>query len=142
MYLPPRCRTPTSLLSWKLFKSKTKLLKNKNQRKRWASKGLFYKNKSLVLKLIFIFLFYISLIIQPVLGMFYNSVFYYSFLLSVFAKIIFEFAVMKKGTEILFDKNILNIFMLAEFLHVPYIIISGLMGLFGNYKWKGRELER
>ncbi|MCL6495846.1 MAG: glycosyltransferase, partial [Ignavibacterium sp.] len=40
-----------------------------NQRKRWASKGLFYKNKLLVLKLILIFLFYFSLIVLPFLGL-------------------------------------------------------------------------
>jgi poly-beta-1,6-N-acetyl-D-glucosamine synthase len=33
-----------------------------HQRKRWASKSLFYKNKFLKLKLIFIFLFYLSLL--------------------------------------------------------------------------------
>jgi len=113
-----------------------------NQRKRWASKGLFYKNKALVLKLILFFLFYLSLISQPLLGIFYNNIFIYSYLFSFLTKIISEFLVLKKGIEILFNKNILNVFLLAEILHVPYIVWSAFSGMFGNYKWKDRELER
>ena len=33
-------------------------------------------------------------------------------------------------------------FTVAEALHIPYIIISGIAGIFGNYKWKGREIKR
>ena len=56
-------------------------LPNKNlsdfyhQRKRWASKGLFYTDKLLILKLVLIFLFYFSLLIQLVLGISFSSVF-------------------------------------------------------------------
>ena len=39
------------------------------QRKRWASKGLFYSDKSLVLKLIFIYTFYVGLAAQIILGL-------------------------------------------------------------------------
>jgi len=113
-----------------------------NQRKRWASKGLFYKNKSLVLKLILIFLFYFSLILQTIFGIFYNGIFLYSLFVSLFIKMFSEYLVLRKGTEILFDKSILQVFLLAEILQVPYIILSGVSGMFGNYKWKDRELER
>lgn len=39
------------------------------QRKRWASKGLFYADKSLVFKLILIYSFYVGLIAQLLLGL-------------------------------------------------------------------------
>ncbi|MDP2363743.1 MAG: glycosyltransferase, partial [Ignavibacteria bacterium] len=39
-----------------------------HQRKRWASKGLFYGDHLLLIKLVLIFLFYLSLIIQPIFG--------------------------------------------------------------------------
>lgn len=121
---------------------KTSVKEFMNQRKRWASKGLFYKNKTLVLQLILILLFYISLIIQPLLGILYNGIFIYSFLFSFLLKIISEFLVLKKGIKILFNKNILHVFLFAEILQVPYIIWSAISGIFGNYKWKDRELER
>lgn len=112
------------------------------QRKRWASKGLFYKNKSLVLRLILIYLFYLSLLIQPILGFTLDSKFFISFFISFSAKILLEFLIIKKGTELLFHKRILNIFLLAEILHIPYIIIAGLSGALGNYKWKNRLISR
>lgn len=112
------------------------------QRKRWASKGLFYKNKMLVMKLVLIYLFYIALIIQPILGLTLDLKFLISFIVSLIAKIFVEFLILKKGIELLFDKNILNVFLLAELFHIPYIIIAGLSGAFGNYRWKDRRISR
>lgn len=112
------------------------------QRKRWASKGLFYKNKILVLKLIFIYLFYLSLFIQPILALILDFRFFISFIISFVAKILFEFLILKKGTELLFPKRILKLFFLAEIFQIPYIIISGFSGALGNYKWKERTIKR
>jgi cellulose synthase/poly-beta-1,6-N-acetylglucosamine synthase-like glycosyltransferase len=113
-----------------------------NQRKRWASKGLFYKNKLLVLKLILIFLFYFSLIVLPFLGLLVDKSFLFLFIIFFLLKIIFEYKILKKGIELLFEKNILNIFLVAELFHIPYIIIAGISGAFGNFNWKGRSLSR
>lgn len=112
------------------------------QRKRWASKGLFYKNKFLVLKLVFIYLFYLSLVIQPLLGFLIDFRFLISFFISIVAKILFEFFILKKGAELLFERKLLNLFLLAEIFHIPYIVIAGLSGAFGNYNWKGRKIKR
>jgi hypothetical protein len=49
---------------------------------------------------------------------------------------------MMGDSNSLFSKTKTNIFIIAELLHIPYIIISGLSGIFGNYRWKGREIER
>ena len=113
-----------------------------HQRKRWASKGLFYKNKILKLKLVLIALFYISLFTQLILGIVFNAVFLISFLISFLFKIIIEYAILKKGTDLLFEKQLLRPFLLAEILHIPYIIIFSIAGMFGNYKWKERRVKR
>lgn len=112
------------------------------QRKRWASKGLFYADKLLLVKLILIFLFYLSLIIQPVLGIFLSVNFLFTFLISFFIKIFLEYLVITKGTNLLFDPNILKPFLITEILQVPYIIVSGFMGIFGNFVWKDRKIKR
>lgn len=112
------------------------------QRKRWASKGLFYADKLLLVKLILIFLFYLSLIIQPVLGIFLSVNFLFTFLISFFIKIFLEYLVITKGTNLLFDPNILKPFLITEILQVPYIIVSGFMGMFGNFVWKDRKIKR
>ncbi len=113
-----------------------------NQRKRWASKSLFYADKFLILRLTMIFLFYTGLIIQPVLIFWGHSFLWITFILSVIIKILLEFRIIKKGWEILTGRNNIFIFLLTELLHVPYIVFTALFGLFGNFEWKGRKIKR
>jgi cellulose synthase/poly-beta-1,6-N-acetylglucosamine synthase-like glycosyltransferase len=112
------------------------------QRKRWASKGLFYSDKSLVLKLILIYAFYLGLIAQIILGLALNKIFIFSFLISLLLKIIFEFRILYRGKRILLNDLNLNYLLLAEIFQFPYIIITGLVGAFGNYLWKARRIKR
>ncbi len=113
-----------------------------HQRKRWASKGLFYDDSFLLIKLILIFLFYLSLFIQPILGFLISAKFFLTFIFSFLIKIFFEYLVLKKGTSLLFDPRILKPFLITEILQVPYILISGFMGMFGNLVWKDRTIKR
>jgi len=112
------------------------------QRKRWASKGLFYNDKSLVLKLILIYLFYLGLMAQLILGSFFRPMFLLSFLVSIILKFIFEFRILNKGQEVLFKDLQLKYFFAAEIFQIPYIIFTGLVGAFGNYLWKSRKVKR
>lgn len=112
------------------------------QRKRWASKGFFYENKSIVFQLVLIALFYIGLLVLPILGIFLNLKFLILFGVSVFVKIIIEYAILEKGVGVLLEKLSLGLFLLAELLHIPYIVYSAISGAFGNFKWKDRELKR
>ena len=112
------------------------------QRKRWASKGLFYGDKSLVLKLILIYIFYVGLILQLILGITIKEIFLFSLLASLLLKIIFEFRILSSGKKILFDHLDLNYLLLAELFQIPYIIITGLVSAFGNYSWKSRKVKR
>lgn len=113
-----------------------------NQRKRWASKGLFYADKFLVVKLILIFLFYLSLPVEFVFTFFKPQLFLPVFLLSITLKFYFEFNIMKKGIRFLFKEELLKCFITAEFIHIFYIIIAGISGLVGNFSWKGRKVKR
>ena len=113
-----------------------------HQRKRWASKGLFYKNKNLVTKLILIYLFYVGLIIQPFFIVFYSVSFAIMLLISIAVKYLLEYLILKKGKKLLFPALSLNWFLPSEILQVPYIIIAGLTGAFGNFRWKERRVKR
>lgn len=112
------------------------------QRKRWASKGLFYGDRMLVFKLVLIFLFYLGLVAQLFLGMFYSPVYLLFFISSFALKIIFEYLVMGRGTRLLFKRKILKYFLLTEIFHIPYIVLSGFTGAFGNFTWKERKVRR
>lgn len=112
------------------------------QRKRWASKGLFYSDKTLVLKLILIYLFYVGLVLQIFLGIYYYSYFIVSFFISLILKVIYEFRILVKGKRILFSDLQLKHFLASEILQIPYVIVTGLVGAFGNYLWKSRKVKR
>ena len=112
------------------------------QRKRWASKGLFYSNHILILKLIMIFLFYLSFPLQLVLGIIYEPIFLLWMLLFFVIKAMMEYLILKTGADYLFNKSILRPFILAEILHIPYILIAGISGTLGNYIWKERKIKR
>jgi hypothetical protein len=46
------------------------------------------------------------------------------------------------GNKILFPGLKLRYFLLAELLQIPYILFSGIAGLFGNFTWKERKVKR
>jgi len=112
------------------------------QRKRWASKGLFYSDKIFIIKLILIYFFYLLIPFSFLYGIFVDN---YGFFVTIFiflTKLFIEYLVLKRGMEIIFNKIEMNLFFLAQFLHIPYIIIEGISGSFGNYSWKGRKVKR
>jgi cellulose synthase/poly-beta-1,6-N-acetylglucosamine synthase-like glycosyltransferase len=112
------------------------------QRKRWASKGLFYADKSLVLKLVIIYLFYVGLFAQLVLGLLINKLFLLLLFISFLLKIIYEFRIFLKGKQILFDDLHLSYLIIAEIFHIPYIVFTGFVGALGNFTWKSRKVKR
>jgi cellulose synthase/poly-beta-1,6-N-acetylglucosamine synthase-like glycosyltransferase len=112
------------------------------QRKRWASKGLFYSNHLLILKLVMIFLFYLFFPLQLVLGIFYNPLFLISMVFCFLIKAMMEYLILKTGVDNLFSRSILRPFIAAEVLHIPYILIAGISGASGNYIWKERKIKR
>jgi cellulose synthase/poly-beta-1,6-N-acetylglucosamine synthase-like glycosyltransferase len=113
-----------------------------NQRKRWASKGLFYNDKFLIIRLVLIYLFYLSLFIQPLLALFISKIFLYTFVISFFVKILLEYLILKFGIKLLFNSEILKPFIISELFQIPYIIVSAIAGIFGNFEWKGRLIKR
>lgn len=113
-----------------------------HQRKRWASKGLFYGDKNLIIKLMLIYLFYIGLVLQLIFAITLSGYFFLSLLASIISKSIFEYLILTRGKKILFNNLSLKPFLIAELFQIPYIIIAGFVGAFGNLKWKDRKIKR
>jgi len=113
-----------------------------NQRRRWASKGLFYDDKMLIVKLFLIFIFYVTLPLQILQGIFVSNIYLLSFGIIFIIKIIAEYQVLKNGAGLLYEKKLLRLLFIAELFQIPYIIIAGFMGVLGNYSWKNRNVGR
>ena len=113
-----------------------------NQRRRWASKSIFYKDAVLTTGLILIFLFYAGLITQAVLllsGYYYYAV---SLFLSLLIKIHFELMIIRRGEKLFLSKKKLSVLLITELFQIPYIIIAAILGLTGRFNWKGRNIRR
>jgi len=89
-----------------------------------------------------IFFFYLSLIITLAAAIAISPAYLLLFAVGIIMKMIPEYLVLSYGWKSLFKRENLSLFLLAELLHIPYIVICAIAGLFGNYKWKGRRLER
>ncbi len=110
-----------------------------NQRTRWASKGLYYKNPFLTMFLIAIYLFFLSFPILFIYGLLINKVYLiYLFLIFIF-KISLEVMILRLGKNVLFNKLNLFLVLISELLHVPYILFAGFYGTIGKYTWKNRK---
>ena len=125
---------------------KTPVNKNLNefyhQRKRWASKGLFYNDKSLIIKLILIYFYYIGLSAQVLLSFFLSWHFLVTLGLSLLLKLFLEFKILNSGKRLLFPDLSFKQFILSELFQVFYLTIAGFAGMFGNFRWKERKVKR
>ncbi|MEZ5047896.1 MAG: glycosyltransferase [Chitinophagaceae bacterium] len=111
-----------------------------NQRIRWASKAAYFKDKRILSVLVFIFL-YNLLFLLLFLFSFINPK-YVVFLFTILAiKTIVEGFFISPLLSFFNDKKSLFILFFLQFLHIPYILISGFLGRFGKYTWKGRKVQ-
>ncbi len=113
-----------------------------NQRKRWASKSLFYNDKFLIVKLALIFLFYLSIPLLLLFGLFFSAHLLIDSLVLFVLKILLDYLTLKKGAQTIFGNYKFKSFLIAELLHIPYILVSAIGGAFGNFEWKKRRLKR
>lgn len=112
------------------------------QRKRWASKGFFYKNRFLILRLILIYFFYLSITVQIILSIFLSKLFLISLLICLLLKFGLEYKIISKGIDYLFKRDLMKYFVLSEIFQIIYITLAGVAGILGNFKWKERKLNR
>lgn len=110
------------------------------QRRRWASKSTKYKNKSIVLLGICIWLFNLSIFTNLLVGVF-DSRFLIGGLAQLAFKIAAELVFLSALTRFICRQNLLLLLPLVSIFHVIYIIYIGIAGNSGKYLWKGRRVK-
>jgi cellulose synthase/poly-beta-1,6-N-acetylglucosamine synthase-like glycosyltransferase len=110
-----------------------------HQRMRYASKGFDYPRK-VTIGLVLFFLLNASLMIGLVSFLFNRELFFISAGLFTL-KAVFEFIFMHKASKALNDTRYLRMFPIAAFLHIPYIIIFGILGQFKQFQWAEGKVE-
>ncbi len=110
-----------------------------HQRMRYASKGFDYPKKVTV-GLILYFLMNLLLLVGFISFAFTLKLFLFVF--GFFAiKALFEFIFMHKAAKTLNDTRYLKMFPIAIFLHIPYVIVFGILGQFKHFRWAEEKTE-
>nr|WP_121269529.1 glycosyltransferase [Pedobacter schmidteae] len=110
------------------------------QRKRWASKSTRYKNKSIIVLGVCIWLFNLSILINAGVGIFIG--FYFKLALAqLLAKMLVEFLFLYDVTTFAKRRNLLGLLPVLNVLHILYIVYIGVAGNTGKYNWKDRMVK-
>jgi glycosyltransferase involved in cell wall biosynthesis len=110
------------------------------QRIRWASKSGKYDDRKMTAILILVYLFNLSLLILFIAGLFDSA----SMLVAgwvLLAKIIVEILFLVPVAKFFGKLKQLAVFPFFQPLHIVYIVLAGLLGFVGVYKWKGRTVK-
>lgn len=110
------------------------------QRKRWASKSTRYKNKSIIVLGVLVWLFNLSILINLILGLFIFSYFKLA-LLQLGLKILVEFMFLWDVTKFAKRRGLLVLLPVLNLMHIVYLIFIGIAGNSGKYNWKGRMVR-
>jgi cellulose synthase/poly-beta-1,6-N-acetylglucosamine synthase-like glycosyltransferase len=112
-----------------------------NQRIRWASKTEQFqrKDKKVFAVLVMVYLFNAALLGFPLLAFFNTHYLVYWFLLLA-AKTLSE-TMFALPVARFFNQGFIWWFPFLQPLHIGYIVISGWLGKFGTYHWKGRRVK-
>jgi cellulose synthase/poly-beta-1,6-N-acetylglucosamine synthase-like glycosyltransferase len=110
------------------------------QRKRWASKSTRYKNKSIIVLGVFVWLFNLSIVVNLLTGIFI-PVFFKIALIQLILKIAIEFLFLWDVTKFAKRRELLPLLPILNLMHIIYIIFIGVAGNSGKYNWKGRMVK-
>ncbi|OCX51110.1 glycosyl transferase [Mucilaginibacter sp. PPCGB 2223] len=110
------------------------------QRRRWASKSVKYKDKKVVAVAIGIWLFNLSMLVNALLG-FINTDLWKLLLLQFALKTIFEIIFLTPIDVFLKRANLVLLLVFLSPVHIIYFVYVGIMGNTKKYHWKGRNVQ-
>ena len=110
------------------------------QRRRWASKSVKYKDKRVVALAVGIWLFNLSLLVNALLG--FYDVYFLKLMLAQFAfKYLFEIIFLLPIMAFFKRKRLVGLLSIISPIHVIYFVYVGIMGNAKRYDWKGRNVK-
>jgi cellulose synthase/poly-beta-1,6-N-acetylglucosamine synthase-like glycosyltransferase len=111
-----------------------------NQRIRWASKATSYTDKKIFLVLLLVYLVNLMLLLLPLLAIWHQSFLpFFGYLL--LAKTACELFFLLPVARFFNAQSLLRWFPAMQPFHIVYTVLSGWLGKFGKYEWKGRQVQ-
>lgn len=111
-----------------------------NQRIRWASKATSYKDKKVFWVLMLVYFTNLSLLLLFIAS-FFQPQFFIVWIILLLVKALLEIPFMYRAAKFFSLQKLMIWFVIMQPLHIIYTIISGWLGKFGKYKWKGRRVN-
>lgn len=112
------------------------------QRKRWAGKCVYYRAPQLAF-LLFIFLFYATIAVLLIAGLFGVGDGHLGKLglLGLGLKAGAELLVMREGLSLFNQFSLIRYFPFTALIHIPLILAATVCGVLGQSTWKGQKLR-
>ena len=111
------------------------------QRIRWANKRGRYEKKSILVTLMALYLFFLSFA-SAVLLIPFNTRLLLPVLLVFVIKVMIDYFILCSGARLFLQRIQVFHFLIAELLHVPYIVFASAIGQLSSLQWKGRIITR
>lgn len=125
------CITPSTFVT---TNGKETLKELWEQRKRWASKTIYYSPK-IVFVLSMVFLFLTMLCVTAAFSPFSTEVLIAT-LIAFALKSLGDLILILRGLKIFRQEHLLKWCIPVEIVHAPFTVLAVLFGLFGRFKWK------
>jgi len=111
------------------------------QRIRWANKRGRYEDKSILFILVSLYLFFLSFGLTVLLIPLYPRLLL-PVILVFGIKAIVDYFTLRSGARLFLQHVQIPHFLIAELLHVPYIVIASAIGQLSTLQWKGRLIRQ
>jgi len=115
--------------------SKLKVLVN--QRMRWMSKTPYYSDLRTKLAASLLIIFYATLIANIGLAI-WDSMYLNILIVQLLLKILVDFMFAREIAQFFKEKRLLYFFPFLEILHLPFVLVVGIMSQIFKYTWKSR----
>jgi cellulose synthase/poly-beta-1,6-N-acetylglucosamine synthase-like glycosyltransferase len=111
------------------------------QRIRWANKRGHYEDKTILFSLLGLYLFFASMLFISIL-LFREPQLVQPLVIAFGGKVLVDYFTLRSGARLFRQDIPIFHFIIAEFLHVPYIVIAAAIGQVASMQWKGRTIRR
>jgi cellulose synthase/poly-beta-1,6-N-acetylglucosamine synthase-like glycosyltransferase len=111
------------------------------QRIRWANKRGRYEDKSILFTLVSLYFFFLSLTLTTLLIPLEHQLLL-PVILAFGGKAFVDYFTLRSGARLFLQRIPIFHFLIAELLHVPYIVIAAALGQISSMQWKGRTIRR
>ncbi len=110
-----------------------------HQRIRWASKNKVYDKKILLVSFT-VYITNLLLILGIILALFIPAIFK-TIVISMIIKMLIDLPILFGITKFVNQRKMMFYAFPLIILYPIYVIITGALGIVGNYQWKGRNIK-